>query len=158
VSRRAARESNHTSKDPLRRHIEDTDGGGLAFHELYSDLHGRPHRTGQSLDQLPTTVVVTPVELWEEGPAHKVEGEELAEEPEDEDDDEPRPPFLEPRPSIMGPTTVTFPRNDGWYLPCQDARLPQDKLRKLSDLAIHAVTDHLTSLITKDQVPSCQLR
>eukprot|EP00966_Prymnesium_polylepis_P333897 7389305-Prymnesium_polylepis.2 len=55
----------------------------------------------------------------------------------------------------MRPTTITFPRNDGWYLPGQDAHLPKNKLRKLSDLTIHAVTDHLTSLITKAQVPSC---
>jgi hypothetical protein len=28
-------------------------------------------------------------------------------------------------------------------------------MRKLSDLTIHTVTAHLTSIITKDKVPNC---
>eukprot|EP00966_Prymnesium_polylepis_P307577 7108499-Prymnesium_polylepis.1 len=55
----------------------------------------------------------------------------------------------------MPPTTTTFPRNDGRLLPGQVA---SDEMRKLSDLIIlevHTVTAHLTSIITKDEVPNC---
>ena len=52
----------------------------------------------------------------------------------------------------MGPTTTKFPRNDGWLLPGQVA---SDQKRKLSDLTIHTVTAHLTSIITKGKVPNC---
>jgi hypothetical protein len=72
--------------------VEEAEGG-LTYHKLFLDTHGRPHRTGDSLDQLPDGVVITHVELWDESPEHKEPGEELAEEPEDEDDDEPGKPF-----------------------------------------------------------------
>ena len=67
--------------------VEEAEGG-LTYHKLFLDTHGRPHRTGDSLDQLPDGVVITHVELWDESPEHNEPGEELAEEPEDEDDDE----------------------------------------------------------------------
>jgi hypothetical protein len=89
---------------------------------------------------------------WDESPEHKEPGEELAEKPESEDDDEPGKPFPDPRSAIMGPTTTTFPRNDGWLLPGQVA---SDTKRKLSDFTIHTVSAHLTSIITKDKVPNC---
>eukprot|EP00966_Prymnesium_polylepis_P121653 2811717-Prymnesium_polylepis.1 len=92
--------------------VEKTEGG-FTYHELCLDTHGRPHRTGDTLDQLPDGVVITHVELWNESPEHKEPGEELAEEPEYEDDDEPGKLFPDPRPAIMGPITTTFPRNDG---------------------------------------------
>ena len=76
--------------------------GTISFFSTRTDA-----RTGDSLDQLPDGVVITHVELWDESPEHKEPGEELAEEPEDEDDDEPGKPFPDPRPAIMGPTTTT---------------------------------------------------
>jgi hypothetical protein len=63
--------------------------GGFTYHELFLDTHGRPHRTGDSLDQLPHGVVITHVELWDESPEYKEPGKELAAESGSEDDDEP---------------------------------------------------------------------
>ena len=123
--------------------------GSFTYHELFLDTHGRPHRTGNSLHQLPDDVVITHVELWDESPEHKEPGEELAAESESDDDDEPGDPFPDPLPAIMVPTTTTFPRNDGWLLPGQEA---SDQKRKLSDLTIYTVTAHLTSIVTKDKV------
>ena len=59
-------------------------------------------------------------------------------------------------PAIIGsPATTAFPRNDGWYLAKQEPRTNKDKVRKLSDLTIHNITDYLTSFITQGVKPNC---
>jgi hypothetical protein len=44
--------------------------------------------------------------------------------------------FIAPRPAIMGPATMTFPHNDGWYLLHQSPHAKNDgKPRKHSRIS-----------------------
>eukprot|EP00966_Prymnesium_polylepis_P124826 2887067-Prymnesium_polylepis.1 len=108
---------------------------GTVYHKLFLDLSRRPHRTGAILVSLPRGTVITPVEWWgdskpeddDDQPAHEQPGE---------------PAFYTPRPAIIGPATMAFPRNVGWYLGHQPHNTA---VTKLSDLTISTITKYNTS-------------
>ena len=127
--------------------VEATDLG-LVYHELWLDMSNRPHPTGRQLPDPPARAVITPVESWDESPPSDDD------EPAQEEDDEP-PPFPAPRPAIIGPATLSFPRNDGWYLPHQSPRKENGTPRKLSDLTISKLTKYHTSFFSDNAAPTC---
>ena len=62
----------------------------------------------------------------------------------------------EERDAIIGPTTESFPLNDGWYIG-DNPRKPRDgAVKRLSELTIHEITQHFTKLITDGVRPNCE--
>ena len=125
---------------------------GTVYHKLFLDLSRRPHRTGVELDTLPRGTVITPVEWWDDSTSNK-DDDQPAREHQGEPGDPPEPPaFYTPRPAIIGPATMAFPRNVGWYLGHQPHNTA---VTKLSDLTIETITKYNTSWFTKYAVPTC---
>ena len=67
----------------------------------------------------------------------------------------------EGRAAIIGPTTTSFPLNQGWYAKGQTPRTKNDSPRNLSSLTIHEITSILTKRLIagapdKDHRPHCE--
>ena len=135
----------HTEETEYAK-TEDTELGRV-YHELWLDLSRRPHLTGRDL-QPAARARFTPVERWEDAPVHAHTPTDASDNGDDNEDGAPPPPRFPP--AIIGPATTAFPRNEGWYLAKQDPRTNKDKVRKLSDLTIHNITDYLTSFTTQE--------
>ena len=58
-------------------------------------------------------------------------------------------------PAIIGPTHLAYPRNEGWRPKGQKGKTENGRPRKLSDITIHGITDHLTKRITRKIKPNC---
>ena len=48
-----------------------------------------------------------------------------------------------------------YPRNEGWRPKGQKGKTENGRPRKLSDITIHGITDHLTKRITRKIKPNC---
>ena len=59
------------------------------------------------------------------------------------------------KPAIIGPTHLVYPRNEGWRPKGQKGKTENGRPRKLSDITIHGITDHLTKRITRKTKPNC---
>jgi hypothetical protein len=124
--------------------------------EIWLDANGFPHLTGATVDLSPPATS-TPLTTW-------IKRKKLFDSPfendDDDDDEDEKPP---PRVAIGLPTTKAFPLDDGWYLDGQTPRKDQksrpsssgDDHRRMSDLTIKSITQHLTSIITEGEQPNC---
>ena len=58
------------------------------------------------------------------------------------------------KPAVIGPTHLVYPRNEGWRPKGQKGKTENGRPRKLSDITIHGITDHLTKRITRKIKPN----
>ena len=118
----------------------------ITYHDLWLDTSNRPHRTGNTID--PTGHMIAATESWDDTPTEPppTHGSEALEEI--------RERRRRKEHAIIGPAHRVYPRNLGWRMKGQKGA-KNGKHRKLSDLTIHDITDHLTSKITKNVQPNC---
>ena len=125
-------------------------GDDTVYNEVFLDANSFPHLTGYEIVP-PAAAKITPNTKWAAPNKHyqtPYSGDDAAEEE-------------EIKTSVGPPATQAFPLNEGWHLPGQTPRKPSpdahgDDLRRLTDLSIHEITRHLTSIITKDVRPNCE--
>ena len=136
--------------DPTSQHIQyayaerpknSNPGTNIIYHELWLDTSNRPHRTGNTID--PRQKSITTVEEWDDTPSDPppVYGSGILEEKRRQNDYK--------KPAIIGPTHLAYPRNEGWRPKGQKGKTENGRPRKLSDITIHGITDHLTKRITR---------
>ena len=104
-----------------------------------------PHRN--TID--PRQKSITTVEEWDDTPSDPppVYGSGILEEKRRQTDYK--------KPTIIGPTHLTYPRNEGWRPKGQKGKTENGRPRKLSDITVHGITDHLTKRITRKMKPNC---
>ena len=126
--------------------------GTPTLHKLHLDHCGFPHETGLTLHtDAHTTLTHTAkwTQMKEEYTAPHNEG--------DPDTTEQK----EGRTAIIGPTTTSFPLNQGWYAEGQTPRTKDETPRTLSSLTIHEITTILTRRLIaeapeEDHRPHCE--
>ena len=125
----------------------NTEGPQPTYELLFLDKHRRPHDTGISV--VPSAQEeILPTEAWDDTPTiPKPEyGSPAIQEIWDRMHQKPH--------SIIGPITVAYPRNIGWYPSFMDPTA-NDKPLKISDLTVHNLTNFLTTQKFGSKFPNC---